>query len=142
MRRVLDSSLWLGNLLEARNAAALLEQGFKVVVDLALDESPAVLPREIVYLRFPLNDGEGNDESTLAAVIKTIALLMELEDLKIVVCCSAGLSRSPAIAAAAIALSSNQDPDQTLARIAELAHCDVSPTLWTEISQLCKSLQN
>jgi protein-tyrosine phosphatase len=135
------NSLWLGNALEARNAIALIEQGFNVVVDLVLNEPPAVLPREIVYLRFPIVDSEGNNESILAAAIKTIALLMELEGLKITVCCSAGLSRSPAIVAAAIALSTNQNPDQTLARIAELTHCDVSPTLWTDISQLCKLLQ-
>src|SRR5262249_36568436 len=124
----------------ARNAALLIEQDFNVVIDLALNEPPAVLPRDFVYLRFPIVDGGGNDQDILAAAIKTIVLLMELGEFKIAVCCGAGLSRSPGIAAAAIAMARNQDAEQTLAELALQMRCDVSSTLWSDISKIHRVL--
>lgn len=60
MRRIPDTSLWLGHVGDARNLAALAEGGIEAVVDLAGDESPAALPRDLAYCRFPLVDGPGN----------------------------------------------------------------------------------
>jgi hypothetical protein len=130
--------MWIGNAADARSAASRIEQGFNVVVDLALDEPPAVLPRELIYMRFPINDGAGNDKITLAAAIKTIAMLSELPGLKIAVCCSAGLSRSPAIVAAGIAIAKDRSPEQTLTKMAtQNSRYDVSPALWSDISDVC-----
>lgn len=52
--------LWIGNAVEPREPRRLLDFGFSAVVDLAVDEAPAVLPREMIYCRIPLADSEGN----------------------------------------------------------------------------------
>jgi protein-tyrosine phosphatase len=138
---VVDDSLWIGNAADARNALVLHEHGINVVIDLALDEPPAVLPRDLIYLRFPIVDGLENDRSLLTAAIKTTAILLSLPDFKITVCCSAGLSRSPAIVAAAIAVNRGQSAEEALGEVTARATCDVSPALWTEISDICSLLQ-
>ena len=61
MYEVLPERLWIGNALDARNPRSLFDAGIAAVVDLAYEEEPAVLPRRMVYCRFPLIDGEGND---------------------------------------------------------------------------------
>jgi hypothetical protein len=142
MQRVLDSSAWIGNAIEARDAITLIEHGFNAVIDLALDELAAQLPRELIHLRFPIIDGAGNDENLLAATIKTTAMMMQLPGLNIAVCCSAGLSRSPAIVAAAISLVKNQPVAITLTEMASQVRCDISPALWLDVSAVCKTMGN
>jgi protein-tyrosine phosphatase len=141
MHCVIDN-LWIGNAAEARNVASLVEQDFNIIVDLAIEEPPAVLTRELIYLRFPIYDGIGNSSLVLASAIQTIVLILSIEEAKIVVCCSMGLSRSPAIVAAALALNERQQAEDSLTRINNKIACDVSPGLWSEVSQVCNSLQN
>jgi hypothetical protein len=140
MRCVIDEVLWIGNAADGRNVPKLFELGFNVVVDLAVDEAPAILPRELIYLRFPIHDGIGNDLSVLAVAIRTVALVLSTEGLKILVCCSAGLSRSPAIVAAAVANSTNQTPGEALSLMMSRTTCDVSPGLWSEITNVSLSI--
>jgi protein-tyrosine phosphatase len=141
MRCVIDNILWIGNAAEARDAAKLLEQEFNVVIDLAVEEPPAVLTRELTYLRFPIYDGIGNDKKVLASAIQTIAFMLSQEGIRIAACCSMGLSRSPAIVAAAMALNGNHNAGDYLTRITSKVACDISPGLWSEVSQVCDSLQ-
>ena len=60
MLEVIPDRLWLGNFSQLRDARSLFDLQIKAVVDLAHEELPAQLPREISYLRFPLIDGGGN----------------------------------------------------------------------------------
>lgn len=141
MQCVIDNRLWIGNSSEARDVANLIDQDFKVIVDLAVEAPPAVLSRELTYLRFPIYDGIGNDKKVLAGAIQTIAFMLSQEDIKIAVSCSMGLSRSPAIVAAALALRENQAAEDSLTQINNKVACDVSPGLWSEVSQVCNSLR-
>ncbi len=102
MRRIADCRLWQGHAGDARNVYALLDREIEAVVDLADSEPPLVLPRQIVYCRYPLVDGAGNPPWLIRVAVQTVATLIRSE-VSAFVFCSAGMSRSPVIIAAAIA---------------------------------------
>ncbi len=131
MRRVPSTSLWIGHCGET-SAAALRANAIAAVVDLALNEPAAVLARETTYCRFPLVDGGGNSRWLLRAAIDTIAGLIR-SSTPTLVYCSAGMSRSPAIAAAALAKVRPCDVNEALREIASIGPADISPGLWNEI---------
>ena len=60
MRHIPDHTLWLGHAGDARDKHELLRLGIGAVVDLAVEEPPAVAGHEMVYCRFPLIDGTDN----------------------------------------------------------------------------------
>src|SRR5207247_693921 len=98
MRQVLPHSLWLGHAGDGRDFRLILDTGIQAVVQLAAEEPALQLPRELIYCRFPLVDGPGNDAKLLYLATATVASLLE-RSLPVLVCCGAGMSRSPAIAA-------------------------------------------
>ena len=121
--------------MDARDLRLLYDTGIRAVVDLAINEKPAQLGRDLIYCRFPINDGDGNPDWLLAIAIRTIATLLRNE-IRTVVACSAGMSRAPTVAAASIALLTNRDPDECLMEIITDAPNDVSPILWTHIKRV------
>ena len=132
MRCITANHLWIGNAIDARTPVRLHEIGIVAVVDLAVDEPIAQLSREMVYCRFPLLDGAGNDPAVLRAAAETTASLIR-DKVPTLVSCSAGMSRSPAIVAAATALVRQTDPDECLLELIDAAPRDVSPPLWAEL---------
>ena len=103
MREIQSELLWTGNARDARDARGLIGGGIAAVIDLAYEELPAQLPRQLVYCRFPIVDGAGNDPSLLRlALLTTVELLRS--GTPAIVACSAGMSRSPAIAICALAV--------------------------------------
>ena len=103
MHEIIPQQLWLGNALDARNPRRLFELAIAAIVDLAREEPSAQLPRELAYCRFPLIDSGGNPRGLLAAAIQTTTVLV-VRQVPTLVACSAGMSRSPAIVAAALAI--------------------------------------
>ena len=103
MRQLDGYMLWLGHFGDVADTRTIIETGILVVVDLAREESPAILPRDFTYCRFPLTDGTGNSASLILAAVETVACFLRLNTPTFVYC-SAGMSRSPCIAGAAIAL--------------------------------------
>jgi len=128
--------LYLGNALDARDVRRLYELEISVVVDLAMDEPPAQLGREIVYCRFPLVDGAGNPDWLLRAAIETTSRFVQSE-VKTLVACSGGMSRSPAIVAAVLALQMGKSPEDCLLELVAGHPHDVSPLLWQGVKQVC-----
>jgi protein-tyrosine phosphatase len=114
MRNVAAYSLWLGHVGDARDLRGVLNAGIAALVDLAINEPPATVTRELVYCRFPLVDGSGNATWLLRAAVETTAGLLGSQTPTLVYCAS-GMSRSLAIAAAAIARLQNRPPDECLA---------------------------
>jgi protein-tyrosine phosphatase len=112
----------------------LLEQGITVVVDLALDEPPAVLSREMVYCRFPLVDGTGNPIWLLRSAVMTVANLLR-ESVPTLVSCSAGISRAPAVAAAALAIATDRPLEECLEKVMLSRGGDVSPGFWRSVKE-------
>lgn len=132
MRQIDDRPLWLGHTGDLRHVAELFAAGIVAVVDLASNEPATLLPREFVYCRFPIVDGGGNPAWLLRRAVETVAALTEA-NVATLVCCSAGMSRSPAILSAALAKVARSSPADTLARVTAGQASDVSPALWSEI---------
>ena len=55
------------------------------------------------------------------------------------VCCGGGLSRSPAVAAAALSIVHRTKPEECLEKIAEHSPTDVVPALWADLKGLLES---
>jgi hypothetical protein len=132
MRPILPHSLWLGHVGDARDLRGMLSAGIAALVDLALNEPPVAVTRELVYCRFPLVDGSDNPPWLLRAAIETTAALLRA-NVPTLVFCSCGISRSPAVAACAISRVTGGTPEECLAEIANAGKCDVSTSLWRDI---------
>jgi hypothetical protein len=132
VRLVLDLPLWIGTARDARDLRAIHEAGIEAVVDLAIDEPPVQPTRELVYLRFPLVDNEGNPAWLLRMAVEAVTGLLKA-GVPTLVACSAGASRSPAVAAVALARWLGIGPEEGLSRI---GMGDVSVTLWRELAGL------
>ena len=137
MKQVEPFLLWLGHLGEGRASEKLDELGIRAVVQLAAEERAFDLHREMAFCRFPLVDGCGNDPALLAAAVLSTASLIERR-VPVLVCCGAGMSRSPSIAAAALALAERMPPQQALEIVSRHCPIDVLPGLWQEIVETLK----
>lgn len=135
MRRVAPYDLWIGHAGDARNLRAVLDAGIAALVDLAAAEPPISVTRDLVYCRFPLVDGPGNSSWLLRLAVDTTAALLRART-PTLVCCGAGMSRSPAIAAAAVAVVTGQPPEACLEELAAGGPCDVASGLWKSIKDL------
>ena len=139
MTRIIPHPLWLGHAGDGGRFEAIFQADIQAVVYLAVEEVPVRLPRDLISCRFPLVDGAGNAEAVLALAIRTLAAHIQLQ-VPTLVTCGAGLSRSPAIAAAALAVALRQDPDECLKSVTSHHAADVSPGLWNEVRQLTRQL--
>jgi protein-tyrosine phosphatase len=136
MRRIEGYALWLGHVGDLANPQPIVERGILAVVDLALNERPSLLSRDLAYCRFPLIDGSGNPAWLLRAAVQTVTCLLR-EETPALVCCGAGLSRSPCIAGAAVAFVRGCPLDEALAFVLRSGPADVSPALWSEVCATC-----
>ncbi|HEY8505971.1 MAG TPA: hypothetical protein VIL46_15405 [Gemmataceae bacterium] len=132
MRQLEPYPLWIGNSTEARDIRRILAAGIGAIIDLALSEPPIAVTREVVYCRFPLVDGVGNPPWLVRVAVETTASLIRAK-VPTLSCCGAGMSRSPAVTAAALALAERRDPAECLELIAGLGGMDVSPGFWREV---------
>lgn len=135
MREILPGQLWIGNAGDLRDPAATLARGVAAVVDLAASEPPATFPRDIIYSRIPLCDGAENTNATLQLAVATTMRLVTGR-VPTMVACSMGMSRSPAIVAAALAQIKRCSPDVALARIAASGPLDVDAALWRNLKRI------
>jgi hypothetical protein len=135
VRQVPGFSLWLGHAGEVRDSHGVLAAGIIAVVDLAIQEPPARLIRELIYCRFPLVDSSGNPPWLLRAAVETVAAMLR-SGAPTLVGCSMGLSRSPCIAGAAVALVRGCPADEGLVAVLGSAPADVSPGLWTDVRKV------
>src|SRR5207244_524756 len=86
MRQLSGLPLWLGHVGDARDLRAVLSAGILAVVDLALNEPPVRITRELVYCRFPLLDGMGNPPWLVRAAVDTVARLLRAGTPTLVYC--------------------------------------------------------
>ena len=139
MREIVASRLWLGNAMDARDLRRIHDVGISAIVDLAIEETLPELTRELIYCRFPINDGAGNHADLLITAIDTTASFIR-KVVPTLVVCGAGMSRSPAIVAAALAIVRGESLDDSLqALIAGHPH-DVSPLLWQDVKNACNEM--
>jgi hypothetical protein len=132
MDQIKPYNLWIGHAGYGRAVGELLERGIRAIVQLAIEEPPLEPARELIYCRFPLLDGDENDPDLLSLAIRSVAALIG-KGTPTLVCCGAGMSRSPAIAAAALSMVEQAGLEECLKRIAESHRTDVSPALWAQV---------
>jgi hypothetical protein len=135
MRRIEGYPLWIGNARDARDIKAVLDAGIEAIIDLAMEEPPIHLTRELVYLRFPLIDGPGNPPWLVRLAVNALAELVRA-GVPVLVACGAGMSRTPAVAAAAIAVLESRPLAAVLATMPKPV--DVSPGLLRELVESLK----
>lgn len=112
----------------------LFDGGVQAVVQLEIEELPIEPPRELLFYHFPLVDGEGNDPAILRLAIDGVAELIRA-GLPTLVCCAGGMSRSPAIVAAAISAVNGIDIHQSLETVTDSHPSDVSTALWDDVQR-------
>jgi protein-tyrosine phosphatase len=132
VRQIPGYPLWIGHVGDLRDLRGVLDAGILAVVELAANEAPASVPRDLVHLRFPLLDGVGNPPWSLRIAVETTAALVRAE-VPTLVACGAGSSRSPAVAAAALARVRGCPLEVGLQIVAQDGPADLSPGLWAEI---------
>ncbi len=132
MKQVIPYPVWLGHAGDGRAFREILDVGIRAIVQLAAEETPLQPPRDLVFLRLPLLDGTGNDPGILGLAIRSVAALIQ-KRIPTLVCCSAGMSRSPAIVAAALALVQQAGLDECLETVTAGRPVDVSSGLWAEV---------
>jgi hypothetical protein len=140
MRQIPPHALWLGHVGDVRDWRAVFDAGIQAIIDLAGNEPPAVPPHDLSYQRFPLVDGPGNPGWLLKLACATIAELLNA-GVPTLVYCSAGMSRSPAITAAAISVVTKRPFDEALASIRLAGEIDVSPGLWADVMDFVVDLR-
>jgi hypothetical protein len=134
MKRVGERMLWYGGVSAIRDVAVLHEAGVEAVVFLASD-LVALPARDLIVCRIPLVDGDGNPAWRLRLAVDTVVALVG-NGVATLVCCSNGMSRSPAAVAAALAALDGRAADEHLKRWAIGAAADVSPGLWRDLRSL------
>jgi len=139
MREIIESRLWLGGVSDACDLRRIHDIGISAIVDLAIEETVPQLTRELIYCRIPITDGSANTPEVLTAAIETTASLIR-KGIPTLVACSAGMSRSPSIVAAALALVREQSPDDVLQELIAGSPHDVSPLLWSNVKKAYNEL--
>ena len=140
MNQILPYPLWLGHAGESRDFQKVFDLGVKVLVQLAAEEPSLQTPRELVFCRFPVLDGSGNRAELLFLAVSTVASLIKMR-VPTLVTCGAGMSRCPAVAAAALSMVHHEPPETYLEKVLEHHHGDVSPGFWKEITSLLPTLR-
>ena len=132
MHEIQTNLLWIGHAFDIHEPRLIFDAGITAVIDIAYEEPPAQIPRQLTYCRFPLNDGGGNDPQILLQTLLTTTDFLR-SNTRTIIACSAGLSRSPTVAAFALAYHLDKKPDDVIAGIAETKSLELKPELWADM---------
>ena len=141
MQTILPGRLWIAPAADVNSLRAFLNENGRAVIELAAEEPPATIPRDLIVVRFPLLDGPGNDAVTLELAMTTLRSLMQRE-IPTLVTCSAGMSRSPCIVAAGLALAENRAFDECLSEVTSIGPVDISPGLLQDVMDAFSRLRD
>lgn len=139
MNQITPYHLWIGHAGEGQDYRHVYDAGIQAIVHLAAEELPPQSPRDLICCHFPLLDSTGNRSSVLALAIRTVSGLLQ-SHIPTLVICSRGVSRAPALAAAALAITFQQSAEDALAAIVRQYPSDVSPGFWSEITGILPTL--
>jgi hypothetical protein len=140
MRQVSGRQLWVGNASDLLDPQKVMTEGIQAVLELAASESFAVLPRELIRCRFPLCDGEENPTWLLCMAVENVATLLRSK-VPVLICCSAGMSRSVIIAAGGLALAEQSSLEEALKSVVADGPADVSPALFLQLKLAISELK-
>ncbi|QEL13196.1 protein-tyrosine phosphatase family protein [Limnoglobus roseus] len=134
MRQVSGRPLWVGNAGDLWDARTVLDAGITSVVEVADIEPFADLPRDLVRCRFPLSDGGENPPWLLRLAAESVAAFLRA-GVPVLVCCSAGMSRSVCVAAGGLALVERCPLAAALLAVVGSGPADVSPGLFLQMQK-------
>ena len=135
MRQIADRQLWIGHAGDLRDARAVLDAGIAAVFELADGEPHAMLPRDLIRCRFPLSDDANNPPWLIRLAVRSVAALLEA-CVPVLVCCSAGMSRSVCIAGAGLAVAEKIAFDEALRIVVGSGPADVSPGFYAQMLEV------
>jgi len=115
-----------------KDLRTILTNGIEAIVDLAIAELPELLTRDIAYIKLPLPDSTGNMDWTIRIAVATVYNLL-VEEVPTLVCCDAGMSRSPCIVAAALGRIRSVSIENGLEIVHQTGPIDVSPGFLSEV---------
>jgi protein-tyrosine phosphatase len=139
MNQIVPYLLRVGHNADGEDFKALFDEGIQAVVQLAWEEVPLLLPRELMLFRIPLVDGPGNRPESIRLAITTVAYLVR-EQISTLVCCGAGVSRAPALAAAGLAKFTGKPLSECLQLVTQHRHADVHPALYEHLEGILTTL--
>lgn len=121
----IDSQIYIGNLREAGRPRTYRRHGITAVLNLCKVQPTRPYPEDLTTVHQPLIDGERNQ---LRDFILAVERLLELLDggETILVHCGAGVSRSCAVTATALAYDRKKTVEEAITRI-EQRKPDVNP---------------
>ena len=123
---------------DGQDFKTLFDEGVRAVVQLAWEDAPLLLPRELILCRIPLADGPGNRPELLRLAIATIVQLLR-DQISVLVSCGSGVSRAPALAAAALARYTGKPFAECLQEVTRHRHADVHPALYEDLEAILAS---
>lgn len=109
--------LFVGTVDDAGDAAALRDRAITRVVSLT-HEAPDPAPAEVAVVDVPMRDGPQNDREAFTEAVVAVRSALERDE-PVLVHCSAGASRSPAVAATALALHEDRSLEDAFERVAD-----------------------
>jgi len=140
VREIISSQIWIGNRSDRDNLKQLYNLEIKAIVDLAAEELPATLARDFIYCRIPLTDDGNNSSDEIKLAIETVVNLRK-KGIPTLICCSAGMNRSPVIAASALAVEKNIHPKNSLDSFNTGSPMDISASLWEQAKQVVNGME-
>ncbi len=72
IRAAYNLPLYIDDAITASDLRQVYDHDFAAVLDLAANEPPAVLGRDIIYCRFPLSDDDSNDDAIISLAINCL----------------------------------------------------------------------
>lgn len=140
LNQITPHVLYIGSILDSRNEPVLAARGIRAIVDLALGESPNMPAGEMVYLRYPLGSGSGNEPWLLRGALWSTAHLIR-NRVPTLIHCQAGRNRSAAIAAGALSLATNKPPEECLTMVNSCREVDVASSMWKSVLSAVEGLR-
>jgi hypothetical protein len=133
MNQIQPHPLWVGHVGEGRDFRRIFDAGIRALVQLAAEEPPPQPPRELICCHFPLLDGPGNPTVLITLSVQTVATLIRSR-ISTLITSGSGVSRAPAVAAAALATAHGEPLEKCLQAVVRCHPSDVSPGLWSELA--------
>jgi hypothetical protein len=140
VRLISGYRLFVGPAMTLKDPAAVLATGVQTVICVAAEKFPDPWPRDLPFLRLPLDEGASNSEPLVTLLLHIVGRLIA-EDVPTLIVCSMGMSRSVGVAAASIALYEGAAPDDVLRRVVKEHPADMSPSLWDSLRRFVQQIQ-
>jgi len=116
MDEVVDG-LFVGTVGDAGDEALLCERGVEVIVSLTHEGPESGFPSAPTVVRLSMKDGPRNEQQVFGRAVTRVLSHLRAGDV-VLVHCSAGASRSPAVAATALALYNDVGLETAFERVA------------------------